>query len=282
MTVILEVPDGVSGYRTLVEYVIAHGEKRSPRGVTTRDVGWVTLEMQHSRWSLPLGTGRRPSRRIAATETLQLIGGYADHDRTAALSPFFASLREPSGRFHGAYGDRVRDQVGRAVAKLRRDPDTRQAVVTLWDPWLDNMPDKKDYPCTIAIGFERRERPARLEMNVTMRSQDVWLGTPYDIFQFSQLQQTVAACLQLETGVYRHTTWSTHIYESDVASVKALCDPPEIIKREWQPPGLADWGARWCEVVESARRLLFGGRVKDPNRAEEWYAAQLAAVSPTS
>jgi len=62
------------------------------------------------------------------------------------------------------------------------NPDTRQAVINIW---REDPPHTKDMPCTISCQFMIRED--LLHCFVTMRSSDVWLGVPYDVFNFSML-----------------------------------------------------------------------------------------------
>ena len=48
-----------------------------------------------------------------------------------------------------------------------------------------------------------------------MRSNDVWWGVPYDVFQFTFLQIQLAQVLGLEPGVYTHQAGSFHLYDRD-------------------------------------------------------------------
>src|SRR5260370_41880706 len=48
-----------------------------------------------------------------------------------------------------------------------------------------------------------------------MRSNDAWLGLPYDVFTFTRIQAYVAAAVGVEPGRYTHTVGSLHLYERD-------------------------------------------------------------------
>lgn len=277
---VIEVLDGVTGYWQLLSKVLSHGEKRSPRGRETLDVGPVTVVTHDTSAPLPLGCGRNVSKKIAAVEALQLIGGFSSPELTVAASRNFQQFREPdTGHFHGAYGVRIKRQLYEVVRKLHHDRDTRQAVVTLWDPWLDNQPGKRDYPCTVTLGFAIA-RDA-LDIYVTMRSQDCWLGTPYDWFQFSQAQRTVARALDVEPGRYYHTTWSTHIYVENVADAEFVIDqgPPPHDDREYQPQGFGREGSRSIvDAMGRAHAIGLTGRVTDPTGSERWYVDVVASL----
>lgn len=276
---VIEVTDGVSGYWQLLAQVLERGEPRAPRGLKTLDLGPTTIVMHNVTRSLPLGVGRNTSRKIATAEALQLVGAFSDYDLIVGASVNFANFAEPgTERFHGAYGRRIGNQLEQVVTKLRRDPDTRQAVISLWDPFLDNQPDKRDYPCTLVFGFEIQHDV--LLMRTVMRSQDVWWGTPYDWHQFTALQWTVANLLGVGCGAYTHTTWSTHIYEQfipDAGKVIAT-DPPLPAGREWQPRGFGLPGMSPRDLQMRVRLIANGGVPDNVTQSEEWYVTQVNTI----
>ena len=54
-------------------------------------------------------------------------------------------------------------------------------------------------------------------MTTYMRSNDLWMGFPYDVFQFTCLQTLLAMELDVELGTYTHVAGSLHLYERDYA-----------------------------------------------------------------
>lgn len=217
--------------------------------------------------ALPLGCGRQLNKNIAAAEAIQLIGGFTAPGLLLKASPQFAEYLD-GGSFHGAYGARIRYQAANIYTKLREDPDTRQAIITLWDPVLDNQPHKKDYPCTVALGFEIHD--SKLCMNTFMRSNDAFLGLPYDMFQFTQLQMSIANALQLDYGWYRHTALSLHIYEKDFTAAQQVSRPTDF---SWQPAGVGIRGETFTETMKRARRITVIDAVMplDSTQSEQWY-----------
>ncbi len=266
----IHLNSGYEDYWWLPSHVRRHGVRCTPRGTSTYDVGPTTLVVKSPRFALPLGCGRNVAPRIGAVETLQLIGAFADAELTTWASENFTRYAEPNGSFWGAYGERMGSQLMHVWHKLREDPDTRQAVITLWQPTLDNQRGKRDYPCTVALTFRLINRK-RLELTTVMRSNDVWLGTPYDLFQFTQLQLTMATLLGVEAGVYRHVALSLHIYDEHVPLIDQLHEPTG---KTFQPNGLARPGDSIETVEQRAFRLVYTAqdRLLEPlNSSGIWY-----------
>ncbi len=266
---------GRDAYHLAVKHAL-NGVKRSPRGRPTRDAGFTTILLETPFDALPTDCGRRALPAIAAAEALQLIGAVSTPSLMFTIAPKFRNYVEADGRFHGAYGARVKDQVTAVVNKLRRDPDSRQAVAVLWDPILDNLVRKNDYPCTVALQFQIED--GKLCANTFMRSNDVWLGLPYDMFQFTQLQMSVARSLSLAYGWYRHTTLSLHAYDDDLDNLENITAPIHPIG-QFQPDGVGVDHMSFPMIQIRARTLLRGQNVT-PNEApwtlsEQWYANAL-------
>lgn len=222
--------DLVNDYVTLVRRVRDFGRHVTVRGQDTRELTAVTLLFSDpSRPMLPVGVGRGVNTKLAALEALQLISGSYHHDLVVAAAPTFedvlVDLEDPN---YGAYGPRTVEQVANCVAILRADPLTRQAVVSIWRE--EDLTHAGDKPCTIFLQFLVRPRGdtlMALELHTHMRSQDVWLGTPYDVFMFTQLQHTVARDLGLPVGQYVHHTTSLHVYARNIEATQRLQHAPE-------------------------------------------------------
>lgn len=220
----LEMQSLRTGYADLAEAVLARGHESSPRGLRTVEVLGASFTCADPADSLPVGTGRGVVKGLAAVEALQLVGGFQDPNRLVLAAPHYAKFLDPeTGRQRAAYGERTAWQMGTVVDELTKDPDSRRAQVAIWDPVADCRPGLHDYPCTTSLQFLVRD--GRLHMQVHMRSNDLWLGVPYDVFMFTQMQLTLANVLELEPGCYRHSAASLHIYEHHLDQADALTAP---------------------------------------------------------
>jgi thymidylate synthase len=263
---------GRSVYPDVLKHIVANGVKRIARGRDTIDAGYTSLLLRSPLDAYPEQLGRKLNRAIGTAEALQLIGGFSAPSLMLRISERFGQYMNGDG-FHGAYGSRIRHQMLNVATKLRGDEGTRQAIVTLWDPVLDNIPDMRDYPCTIMLQFQIEE--GRLCMNVVMRSNDAWLGLPYDLFQFSQLQLTLARSVGLAYGWYRHTALSMHLYLDDLPLVDTV--QPDPSKQPFCPLGVGFIEQdNFTNLMKRARRLATGMTVEGMTQSEVWYSDALA------
>ena len=104
-------------------------------------------------------------------------------------------------------------QLDYIVGLLKDNPETRQACISIYDG--KEHPDyKTDTPCTYAIQFTILH--GRLDMCVTMRSNDLWYGFCNDQYCFSKLQKMVSNKLNIEPGVYYHFAHNMHLYNDKI------------------------------------------------------------------
>lgn len=245
---VINIADGVNGYVDLVQHVLRNGKDVSPRGMKTREIEDAVIFIDDVYHTLPLKVNRGTVPGIGAVEACQLLSGTSFPKTVIAIGPQFKNFAEDNGIFHGAYGLRTDGQYDAVIKKLKNDSDSRQAVVTIWNPEYDNQPSKRDYPCTVLHQF--RIRNNRLNMSVYMRSNDVWLGAAYDFFQFTQVQIALASVLGVEPGKYAHHVGSLHIYEQHYEAAENLKKTTEMT----DIPSIT--GSTWLDVKASAMKAL--------------------------
>ena len=104
-------------------------------------------------------------------------------------------------------------QLDYIVSLLKNNPNTRQAAVSIYDA-KEHIDYAYDTPCTYAVQFTIVNN--RLDMCVTMRSNDLWYGFCNDQYQFSKLQEMVSKRLEIDTGVYYHFAHNMHLYNNKI------------------------------------------------------------------
>lgn len=174
-------------------------------------------------------------------ETLWYFSGRND---LAFIKYYIPRYRETSGlpenaiTVRGAYGPKLfgsGGQVKKVITILKEKKSSRQAVIQIFDKSdlrkiiKELRSEKKDIgkkivdvPCTCTIQFLCRNN--RLNMVVSMRSNDAYIGLVHDIFAFTFLQEYVATCLAMKLGEYYHFVGSLHIYENKIKEAKKYID----------------------------------------------------------
>ena len=119
-------------------------------------------------------------------------------------------------RFFGAKG--FPNQIESIVRLLRTRPNTRRAVIQIFDAHDIVGQVRKEIPCTCTLQFLIRN--GRLQMITSMRSNDAFKGLPHDIFAFTMIQEALARQLGVELGTYRHFVGSLHLYQADLKKAR--------------------------------------------------------------
>lgn len=211
-------------------------------GQCTEIVGWSGVLTDITRNFL-MNTRRRLSPMYACAELVWYLSGEQTIDRIKAYAPQYVKFADEHGVAYGAYGHRLKSnipglhQLWLLLRVLREQSKTRQAVITMWKPAdlhviLYDTP--ADVPCTLTWQFLVRD--GRLHMVCSMRSNDVWLGMPYDIFVNTSIQSVIADTLGIEYGTYTHHVGSLHLYEKNatVATEAMGAEPNEGKGHGWE------------------------------------------------
>lgn len=217
-------------------HVRTKGLRQESRSGPTRELLHTALSINdpRQRWIL----ARRPALNtaLAIADVIWIATGRNDRRFLSywsnTLSDYVGNARE----LHGAYGHRLIrhfgfNQLMRAARALESCPDSRQVVLQIWDPLVDmpsctGRPRSRDIPCNVISMVKIRS--GKLEWMQIMRSNDLFRGLPYNLVQFTTLQEIVAGWLGIPMGSFNQVSDSLHLYEKDVAQIR-IADPGEVI-----------------------------------------------------
>jgi len=127
------------------------------------------------------------------------------------VPPIWERMADSNGNVMSNYGWQWQrnNQIDYVVGKLREQPSTRHAAISIYDA-KEFEQYRKDTPCTYAIQFTILDD--KLNMSVYMRSNDIWYGFCNDQYQFSMLQKMIADRLSINVGWYYHQAHNMHLY----------------------------------------------------------------------
>ena len=158
----------------------------------TKPRGLKIAEVLNDSWTIDMDNpiitieARKLSYDFMFGEAAWMLSGKND---VATVEKYAGAIKRFSDNgitFFGAYGSKIIDQLPYVLDILEKDQDTRQAVLNIW---RENPRSSKDIPCTLSLQFFLRKASDKLWLHTvaTMRSNDIYLGTPYDSFNFSAI-----------------------------------------------------------------------------------------------
>jgi thymidylate synthase len=211
------------------------GEFQSPRGIPTTEIVNQTICFDMN-YPVCYHQNRKLSYVFMAAEAYWITSGSMFVEDIAPYNKHIANFSDDDYIFNGAYGPKFINQVQYVVNTLLKDPTSRQAIMTIWVP---NPIKTKDYPCTVSLQFLIRDK--KIHTVVNMRSNDLWLGRPYDIFNFTVMTLRVLSEINsvrvidedidsiIDLGTMHLNTGSSHIYHKDaVGCAMVLSEIPDL------------------------------------------------------
>lgn len=126
-----------------------------------------------------------------------------------------------NGKFAYTYNERIwqNDQLMKVIDILKKDNETRQAWLSIWNPNIDpnNLGGGSRVPCSLGYNFQIRN--GKLDMHYIMRSCDFSTHFCNDVYLALRLQEYVANLVGVPIGNFTHTMFSLHVYKKDVKDV---------------------------------------------------------------
>ena len=148
-------------------------------------------------------------------ESLWMLAGRNDLAYVKHLLPRMAEYSDDGVVLQGSYGYRWRrnweeDQLFTIIDHLEKNPESRRAVIQMWDP-SDLRAPGKDVPCNTQIFIS--VRGDLLDMTIMCRSNDaIWRCYGANVLHFSYLQEFLACALKKMVGKLYQFSNNFHVY----------------------------------------------------------------------
>lgn len=227
--------------------LIKNGEITNPRGLKTVELSPVVIRLYNPKNKFLFHPWRKLNPFSIISELVWILGGNGDVvfpalfnkqllkwvdnfdllvknkaitvDTNGVVTKFNRKMLEKI-EFNAPYGVRIRraghgrnvDQLTHVIEELKKDKDSRRAVISLWNHDFDRL-DKvtADRPCNFSLIFKIVD--SKLNLTVINRSNDILLGLfNVNIPIFTSIQEIVAIMLNVKVGEYYHFTNSFHMY----------------------------------------------------------------------
>lgn len=241
-------------YVRAVDRLLKYGQIVERRGLKTREIINVQLVLLNPRARYLGSIVRNMSMKYHIGELCFYLDGRTDLESIAHYGSFWRKVSDDDMTVNSAYGyrlfymkpmDQKYSQFDYVYDVLVKDQFSNKAVMVIYDK--NDSKESKDNPCTLSLQFLIRDN--KLYCFTLMRSNDIWLGTPYDIAFFSIVHEILYVNLlseypNLRLGSYVHSVTSLHAYEKDFDKLKELAQTPqcEVIKAPYiSPLDISSW-----------------------------------------
>ena len=126
-------------------------------------------------------------------------------------------MRE-DGTIGKAYGYQLAKykQVDNLIKTIKKDPTNRRMVVTLWN--IEDLPDMALHPCAFQTLWNINH--GRLNCMLTIRSNDWFLGQPFNVTQYAVLVHMIAQVTGYKPGQLTVCINDAHIYENHIPQMQ--------------------------------------------------------------
>jgi len=232
-------------FKRILNKIKNRGLESSPRGNKVREILMQTLEI-HPLHPIIDFDARPMNWKYLAGE----IGWYLRKEKTLEhikpFSSFWNTLVNEHNEVNSNYGELLfGEQLRWVYDSLVADRDSRQAIAFLNQPKFQTK-GNKDFVCTMYLNFFIRKN--KLNLKMTIRSNDMFYGFSYDAPFFSFVQQHMYLWLKetkypdLELGTYYHYADNIHYYE------KHFSIASKILKQDMKTPPYFELTQRMFDI----------------------------------
>lgn len=230
-------------YLELLQDVLDNGVQKGDRtGVGTRSVFGRQMRFDLSE-GFPLVTTKKIHFKSVVHETLWMLSGQTNveylkengvtiWDEWATEDGELGAVygyqwRNFGGEPFGAYSEGV-DQIQDVVDQIKENPNSRRLLVTAWNPM--DIYDCALPPCHVMFQFGVTD--GKLNCMFTMRSNDVFLGNPFNVAGYALLTHMVAQQCDLDVGDLVFSGVDVHLYSNlvDQARLQLEREPKPLPK----------------------------------------------------
>lgn len=239
-------------YLDLLAHVRDHGARKEDRtGTGTRSVfGWqMRFDMADG---FPLVTTKKVYFKGLAIEMLWLLKGETNIrflvENNVHIWDAWADEKGDLGPVYGKQwiawegpDGRPINQIARVVESIRTNPDSRRHIVNAWN--VSDLDRMALPPCHMFFQFYVAE--GRLSCQLYVRSNDLFLGAPFNIAEYALLLHMMAQQCDLEPGELVYTIGDAHVYVNHLEQIdEQLKREPYALPRlrlKRRPPSIFDY-----------------------------------------
>lgn len=158
--------------------------------------------------------------------------------RWSKWKEFAVTGRSPYGGERMIADKKEIDQLAELIKNLQSDPNGRRHILSAWN--VSDLDFMALPPCHVMCQFYVNKK-LELSCHMYQRSQDVFLGAPFNYASYALLTHMIAQVCRYGVGDLIVSTGDTHIYQNHVEQVKEqLTRQPYPLPKLWLNPAVTD------------------------------------------
>lgn len=125
---------------------------------------------------------------------------------------------QEDGTIGKAYGYQLAKykQVDNLIKTIKEDPTSRRMITTLWN--IEDLPEMALQPCAFQTLWNINK--GKLNCMLTIRSNDWFLGNPFNVAQYAALVHMIAQVTNYKPGRLTVCINDAHIYENHIPQMQ--------------------------------------------------------------
>ena len=125
---------------------------------------------------------------------------------------------QEDGTIGKAYGYQLAKykQVDNLIKTIKEDPTSRRMITTLWN--IEDLPEMALQPCAFQTLWNINK--GKLNCMLTIRSNDWFLGNPFNVAQYAALVHMIAQVTNYKPGRLTICINDAHIYENHIPQIQ--------------------------------------------------------------
>jgi thymidylate synthase len=209
------------------------------RGISCKEITNLGFELSDPRNRFVWNKDRDMNYEFAMKFFIWMVNGSTDYNYVRSSNvkaDLFIDKKttEMPTNFSTAYGPRIGRQLPAIIDELKRDKESRRAVIHILeenDQAMLGTNTKEEYPCADSITLLIRNN--ELNLYSRMRSNNMVLTVCYDVFNLTMLQEYVYNILkahypELKLGKYYHSAASAHFFDTEQVLVDKILACTEV------------------------------------------------------
>ena len=252
-------------YLELVYYVLHYGEFRNDRtGTNTLSLFGQTMQFGLQN-TFPILTNKFTNFEASAGELLWMLSGSTNvNDLNSHIWDKWADEQGELGPIYGKqwrawdkYGFGSIDQIERLEHGLKNDPLSRRHILSAWN--VADLDQMALQPCHMFSQFYVT-KPVystgqfRLDCQVYLRSNDLFLGAPFNICMYGLLIKMLAKVHGFEAGYLYYVVGDAHLYINHLEGAREMLSRPEFplptLHIETKPKSILDYTLDDFELID--------------------------------